>query len=57
MPGPAFQGEGKLVTLHFRALSARPTTLVALQQFAVTGADGKPLPVMAPRPVTLVVGQ
>ena len=57
VPGPAFQGEGKLVTLHFRALSARPTTLVAVQQFAVTGADGKPLPVMAPRPVTLVVGQ
>ena len=57
VPGPAFQGEGKLVTLHFRALSARPTTLVAVQQFAVTGAAGKPLPVMAPRPVTLVVGQ
>jgi hypothetical protein len=46
-----------LVTLHFRALSARPTTMIAVQQFALAGADGVPMPVAAPRPITLVVSQ
>ncbi|MEY4377564.1 MAG: hypothetical protein RJB26_2114, partial [Pseudomonadota bacterium] len=56
-PSPAFQGEGTLVTLHFRALSARPATMIAVQQFAVSTAEGTPLPVLAPRPMTLVVSQ
>ena len=51
------QGDGSLVTLHFRALSARPNTMIAVQQFAVASADGNPLPVVAPRPVILVVSQ
>lgn len=57
VPSPAFQGEGTLVTLHFRALSARPATMIAVQQFAVSSAAGTPLPVLAPRPLTLVVSQ
>lgn len=57
VPSPAFQGEGTLVTLHFRALSARPATMIAVQQFAVSTAEGTPLPVLAPRPMTLVVSQ
>jgi general secretion pathway protein D len=57
VPAAGIQGEGSLVTLHFRALSARPTTMIAVQQFALAGADGLPLPVVAPRPITLVVSQ
>ncbi len=57
VPNAPFQGDGTLVTLHFRALSARPTTMIAVQQFAVSSAAGTPLPVLAPRPLTLVVSQ
>ena len=57
VPSGSIQGDGALVTLHFRALSARPTTMIAVQQFAVSAADGTPLPVVAPRPTTLVVSQ
>ena len=57
VPTPAFQGEGGLVTFHFRALSARPSTMIAVQQFAAVSPEGAPLPVLAPRPVTLVVSQ
>jgi general secretion pathway protein D len=57
VPSGSIQGDGALVTLHFRALSARPATMVAVQQFAVSAADGTPLPVVAPRPTTLVVSQ
>jgi hypothetical protein len=31
--------------------------MIAVQQFALAGADGLPLPVVAPRPITLVVSQ
>lgn len=57
VPSSGIQGDGALVTLHFRALSARPTTMIAVQQFAVAKMDGTPLPVVAPRPITLVVSQ
>ena len=57
VPSGSIQGDGALVTLHFRALSARPATMIAVQQFAVSAADGTPLPVVAPRPTTLVVSQ
>jgi general secretion pathway protein D len=57
VPSTGIQGDGTLVTLHFRALSARPTTMIAVQQFALAGADGIPMPVAAPRPITLVVSQ
>jgi general secretion pathway protein D len=57
VPSTGIQGDGTLVTLHFRALSARPTTMIAVQQFALAGADGVPMPVAAPRPITLVVSQ
>lgn len=57
VPSAGIQGDGTLVTLHFRALSARPTTMIAVQQFALAGADGMPMSVAAPRPITLVVSQ
>jgi hypothetical protein len=57
VPSSGIQGDGALVTLHFRALSARPTTMIAVQQFALAKTDGTPLPVVAPRPITLVVSQ
>jgi general secretion pathway protein D len=57
VPSSGIQGDGSLVTLHFRALSARPTTMIAVQQFALANAEGTPLPVVAPRPITLVVSQ
>lgn len=50
-------GSGTLVTLRFKALTARPTSMIAVQQFAATGADGKSVPVMAPRPLNVVVTQ
>jgi general secretion pathway protein D len=48
-------GEGTLLTLHVRALSPRPASMFAVQQFAAVYADGRPVPAMAPRPLVLVV--
>jgi general secretion pathway protein D len=50
-------GEGSLVVLHFRALAARPGTMIAVQQFAAQGADTLAVPAMAPRPFVIVVTQ
>ena len=48
-------GEGALVVLHFRALTPRPGTMIAVQQFAAQGEDSLAVPVMAPRPFVIVV--
>jgi general secretion pathway protein D len=55
--GPAVvSGEGSLLTLHFKALSPRPATMISVQQFgAAAAADGKPIPAVAPRPLVVVV--
>ena len=50
-------GEGSLVVLHFRALSARPGTMIAVQQFAAQGTDNLAVPAIAPRPFVVVVTQ
>lgn len=50
-------GEGSLVTLQFRALAARPATMIAVQQFAAQGKDELAVPALAPRPFVMVVGQ
>ncbi|MGB5491236.1 MAG: secretin N-terminal domain-containing protein [Woeseiaceae bacterium] len=50
-------GNGSLVVLHFRALSARPGTMIAVQQFAAQGSDALAVPAMAPRPFVVVVTQ
>ena len=50
-------GEGSLVVLHFRALAARPGTMIAVQQFAAQGSDALAVPAMAPRPFVVVVTQ
>jgi general secretion pathway protein D len=56
VPAPGVvTGEGGLVTLHFKALSPRPATMVSVQQFAATTTDGKPVPAIAPRPLVIVV--
>jgi general secretion pathway protein D len=48
-------GAGNLVVLHFRALSPRPGTMIAVQQFAAQGVDGLAVPVVAPKPFVTVV--
>jgi general secretion pathway protein D len=56
VPGPGVvSGEGGLVMLHFKALSPRPATMISVQQFAASTADGKPIPAIAPRPLVVVV--
>lgn len=48
-------GAGVLLVLHVRALSPRPASMFAVQQFAAVYADGRPVPAMAPRPLVVVV--
>ena len=48
-------GQGTLLMLHVRALSPRPASMFAVQQFAAVYADGRPVPAMAPRPLVIVV--
>jgi hypothetical protein len=48
-------GEGALLTLHFKALSPRPATMISVQQFGASATDGKPVPAIAPRPLVIVV--
>jgi general secretion pathway protein D len=56
VPAPGVvSGEGGLVTLHFKALSPRPATMISVQQFAASTTDGKPVPAIAPRPLVVVV--
>ncbi|MDH5620464.1 MAG: cohesin domain-containing protein [Gammaproteobacteria bacterium] len=50
-------GDGSLVVLHFRALAARPGTMIAVQQFAAQGVDSLAVPAMAPRPFVIKVSQ
>ena len=58
VPAGEVSGQGDLVVLRFKAISARPATMIAVQQFAATGAgDGATMPTMAPRPLTVVVTQ
>jgi len=57
VPSGTVNGSGSLVTLHFRALSARPASMIAVQQFAASNPAGTPVPTMAPRPLTLAVRQ
>ncbi|MCC6631797.1 MAG: general secretion pathway protein GspD [Gammaproteobacteria bacterium] len=57
VPTGVVTGSGSLVTLHFRALSARPASMIAVQQFAASNPAGTPVPTMAPRPLTLAVHQ
>ena len=57
VPTGTVSGSGSLVTLHFRALSARPASMIAVQQFAASNPAGTPVPTMAPRPLTLAVRQ
>lgn len=47
--------EGTLLVLHVRALSPRPASMIAVQQFAASYPDGRPVPAMAPRPLVVVV--
>jgi general secretion pathway protein D len=51
----AVRGEGALLTLHVRALSPRPASMIAVQQFAAVFTDGRPVPALAPRPLVVVV--
>jgi general secretion pathway protein D len=51
----AVSGSGTLVVLHFKALSPRPSTMIAVQQFAALGTDDLAVPVIAPRPFVVVV--
>jgi general secretion pathway protein D len=48
-------GSGSVAVLHFKALSPRPASTIAVQQFAANGADGLAVPVMAPRPFVVVI--
>ena len=57
VPVGTVSGQGALVVLHFRALSARPASMIAVQQFAASGPGGVAVPTMAPRPLTVVVKQ
>jgi general secretion pathway protein D len=57
VPAGNISGNGALLVLHFKALSPRPATMIAVQSFAAKGADGGPVPTMAPRPLTVVVQQ
>ena len=49
-----FTGSGTLMTLHFKALQARPTTALA-GQVSVVGTDGASLSSSAATPLTLAV--
>lgn len=57
VPSGVVNGSGSLVTLRFRALSARPASMIAVQQFAASNSAGAAVPTMAPRPLTLAVRQ
>jgi len=57
VPTGVVNGSGSLVTLHFRALSPRPASMIAVQQFAANTPAGAPVPTMAPRPLTLAIRQ
>jgi general secretion pathway protein D len=48
-------GSGSIVVLHFKALTPRPGTMIAVQQFAAQGVDNLAVPVMAPKPLVVVV--
>ena len=48
-------GSGSLLVLNFKALTPRPGTMVAVQQFAAQGIDELSVPVMAPRPFVTVI--
>ncbi|MFO1401003.1 MAG: hypothetical protein U1F30_07295 [Steroidobacteraceae bacterium] len=48
-------GEGSLFVLHFRAVAARPASMVTLQRFGANGPDGVAVPTLAPRPLTITV--
>ncbi len=50
-------GAGRLVTLNFKALTARPSSMIGVQQFASTGMDGLAVPVIAPTPFSFVIAQ
>jgi hypothetical protein len=50
-------GDGSLVVLHFRALSSRPATMIAVQQFAAQGSDELAIPAIAPRPFVVKIAQ
>jgi general secretion pathway protein D len=51
---PPATGSGSLLVLRFRSTAARPSTMISLQQFAASGTDGLMVPVIAPRPMTIV---
>jgi general secretion pathway protein D len=53
--GTPIDGDGDLFTVRFKALQPRPQTMIAVQQFSATGADGELVGVMAPRPMVVVV--
>lgn len=55
--GASMTGNGGLLVLHFRALSPRPASMIAVQQFAASDPEGAPVPTIAPRPLTVVVQQ
>jgi hypothetical protein len=55
--GASMTGNGGLLVLHFRALSPRPASMIAVQQFAASDPEGAPVPAIAPRPLTVVVQQ
>jgi len=50
--GAPVSGSGSLLILRFRALTARPATMISVQQFAASGEDGLSVPTIAPRPFT-----
>ncbi len=55
--GANITGNGGLLVLHFRALSPRPSSMIAVQQFAASDPEGSLVPAFAPRPLTVVVQQ
>ena len=55
LPALAVSGEGQVLTIRFKAVSPRPGTMVAVQQFGATGTDGAVVPVMAPKPLVVAV--
>ena len=55
--GATASGNGALVTMQFRALTARPGTMINVQQFSAQGVDSLAVPAVAPRPLVLVVTQ
>jgi len=48
-------GTGSIVVLHFKALTPRPGTMIAVQQFSAKGVDSLAVPAIAPRPLVIVV--